>query len=90
MVNKTDPKTKRKKIHYLFLTEVLFFSFFSKVFSLLIWLFKPAGAFQGSDLDSGGSRTRRDMYCRDDLEYLNGYICCLNCPAGKTHGATLD
>uniref|UniRef100_A0A672YUL2 Hematopoietic death receptor n=1 Tax=Sphaeramia orbicularis TaxID=375764 RepID=A0A672YUL2_9TELE len=29
-------------------------------------------------------RTRRDVPCRDNLEYPNGNICCLNCPAG-TH-----
>uniref|UniRef100_A0A3Q3WN87 Uncharacterized protein n=1 Tax=Mola mola TaxID=94237 RepID=A0A3Q3WN87_MOLML len=53
------------------------------IFLLWIWLFKPTGAFLRSDLDvRGGVGTRRAVHCRDELEYLNGRICCLNCPAG--------
>ncbi|XP_044052519.1 hematopoietic death receptor isoform X1 [Siniperca chuatsi] len=52
------------------------------VFSVLIGLLKPTGAFPRSGLDLGGSRTRRDVTCRDNLEYPNGNICCLSCPAG--------
>uniref|UniRef100_A0A3Q4BCU3 Uncharacterized protein n=1 Tax=Mola mola TaxID=94237 RepID=A0A3Q4BCU3_MOLML len=55
----------------------------AKIFLLWIWLFKPTGAFLRSDLDvRGGVGTRRAVHCRDELEYLNGRICCLNCPAG--------
>ncbi|XP_074493701.1 hematopoietic death receptor isoform X1 [Sebastes fasciatus] len=39
------------------------------VFSVLIWNLKP-------------SRTLSDVHCRDDLEYSNGNLCCLKCPAG--------
>ncbi|XP_041792832.1 hematopoietic death receptor isoform X4 [Chelmon rostratus] len=52
------------------------------VFSVLIWLLKPMGAFPWSGLDVVGRRTQRDINCSDNLEYLNGKICCLNCPAG--------
>lgn len=55
----------------------------AKIFLLWIWLFKPTGAFLRSDLDVGGGGTRRAVHCRDELEYLNGRICCLNCPAGE-------
>ncbi|XP_038560166.1 tumor necrosis factor receptor superfamily member 10A-like isoform X1 [Micropterus salmoides] len=49
-----------------------------------IWPLSPTGAFPRIGTDLGGSRTRRDVTCRDGLEYPNGNICCLNCPAG-TH-----
>ncbi|XP_071374505.1 tumor necrosis factor receptor superfamily member 10B-like isoform X3 [Centroberyx affinis] len=55
------------------------------VVSILIWLLKPAVALQQPGLESGGrvgNRTRRDVSCRDNLEYPHGNICCLNCPAG--------
>uniref|UniRef100_A0A672YUF3 Hematopoietic death receptor n=1 Tax=Sphaeramia orbicularis TaxID=375764 RepID=A0A672YUF3_9TELE len=51
---------------------------------LVLVCFCPTGAFPQSGLDLGGRRTRRDVPCRDNLEYPNGNICCLNCPAG-TH-----
>uniref|UniRef100_A0A3P8TJ09 Hematopoietic death receptor n=1 Tax=Amphiprion percula TaxID=161767 RepID=A0A3P8TJ09_AMPPE len=35
-----------------------------------------------SGLGLEDSRTQRDISCRDDLEYMDGNICCLNCPAG--------
>ncbi|KAM9360993.1 hematopoietic death receptor isoform 2-T2 [Symphorus nematophorus] len=50
--------------------------------SVLIWLFIPTGAFPRSTADSRANRTRRNIECRDDQEYPNGNICCLNCPAG--------
>ncbi|XP_070760319.1 hematopoietic death receptor isoform X2 [Enoplosus armatus] len=53
-----------------------------KVFLVLIGLLKTTGAFPQSGLDPGGSRTQRDVACREDMEYLNGNICCLNCEAG--------
>ncbi|XP_037634787.1 hematopoietic death receptor isoform X2 [Sebastes umbrosus] len=40
------------------------------VFSVLIWNLKP-------------SRTLSDVHCRDDLEYSNGNLCCLKCPADQ-------
>lgn len=60
-----------------------------QVFCLLIFHLKPTGAFPRSGLDMEGSRTRRGVTCSPALHYLNGNICCLNCPAGKPHGATL-
>lgn len=42
-----------------------------------------SGAFSGSELNLRLNRTRRAVHCRADLEYLNGDICCLNCPAGS-------
>ncbi|XP_035851783.1 hematopoietic death receptor isoform X1 [Sander lucioperca] len=53
-------------------------------FLTLIWHLKPMGAYPQSGLDLVGNRTKRDVHCRPDLEYLNGNICCLYCPAG-TH-----
>ncbi|XP_078106478.1 hematopoietic death receptor isoform X3 [Sander vitreus] len=53
-------------------------------FLTLIWHLKPTGAYPQFGLDLVGNRTRRDVHCRPDLEYLNGNICCLYCPAG-TH-----
>lgn len=49
MVNKTDPKTKRKKIDYLFLTEVLFFFLFcfSKGFFVIDLAFQTRGGVSG-------------------------------------------
>lgn len=64
--------------------------FFLKVVFALVWVLKPTGANLPSALDMGGNRTRRGISCRDDLEHLIGNICCLNCPAGKPHGATCD
>ncbi|XP_040010896.1 hematopoietic death receptor isoform X2 [Xiphias gladius] len=58
-----------------------FFSY--KVFSLLILLLKPTAVFPRSGLDLGGNRTRRDVPCTANLEYLYGNICCLNCPADQ-------
>ncbi|XP_047448759.1 hematopoietic death receptor isoform X1 [Mugil cephalus] len=49
----------------------------------LVWVLKPTGANLPSALDVGGSGAQRDVSCREDLEYLVGSICCLNCPAGK-------
>ncbi|XP_076586033.1 hematopoietic death receptor isoform X1 [Chaetodon auriga] len=46
------------------------------VLVVLIWL------LMGSGFVAGPSRTQRDIHCRDNLEYPNGNICCLNCPAG--------
>uniref|UniRef100_A0A3P8TJ04 Hematopoietic death receptor n=1 Tax=Amphiprion percula TaxID=161767 RepID=A0A3P8TJ04_AMPPE len=42
----------------------------------------PTGADPRSGLGLEDSRTQRDISCRDDLEYMDGNICCLNCPAG--------
>uniref|UniRef100_A0A8C9Y2H5 Hematopoietic death receptor n=1 Tax=Sander lucioperca TaxID=283035 RepID=A0A8C9Y2H5_SANLU len=56
----------------------------STAFLTLIWHLKPMGAYPQSGLDLVGNRTKRDVHCRPDLEYLNGNICCLYCPAG-TH-----
>lgn len=42
-----------------------------------------SGAFSGSELNLRLNRTRRAVHCRADLEYLNGDICCLNCPTGS-------
>ncbi|KAM4576272.1 tumor necrosis factor receptor superfamily member 10B-like isoform 2-T2 [Odontesthes bonariensis] len=53
------------------------------VFSALLCVFKPTGAFPQPGFGSGGSRRGRDASCRDDLEYPHGSVCCLNCPAGK-------
>ncbi|XP_040898609.1 hematopoietic death receptor isoform X1 [Toxotes jaculatrix] len=58
-------------------------SFFKlAVFSFLILV--PTGAFPLSGLDSGGSKTRRDVPCITDQQYPHGSICCSYCPAG-TH-----
>uniref|UniRef100_A0A3P8TLA4 Hematopoietic death receptor n=1 Tax=Amphiprion percula TaxID=161767 RepID=A0A3P8TLA4_AMPPE len=52
------------------------------VLFLSIWLLRPTGADPRSGLGLEDSRTQRDISCRDDLEYMDGNICCLNCPAG--------
>ncbi|XP_049435200.1 hematopoietic death receptor isoform X3 [Epinephelus fuscoguttatus] len=52
------------------------------VYFLLMWPLKPMGAFPRSSRDVGGSRTQWDVPCRENLEYQQGNICCLNCPAG--------
>ncbi|XP_069022353.1 hematopoietic death receptor [Embiotoca jacksoni] len=49
---------------------------------LPICLLVPAWAKPLPGLASGGVRTRRDVPCRDHLEYPHSNICCLNCPAG--------
>ncbi|KAM3867697.1 hematopoietic death receptor [Diretmus argenteus] len=61
-----------------------------KVVVVLIWLLNLTVALRragpGSPGSGGkvGSRTQRDVRdCKDNLEYLNGNICCLNCPAGE-------
>ncbi|XP_032371052.1 hematopoietic death receptor isoform X4 [Etheostoma spectabile] len=51
-------------------------------FLTFLWHLKPMGAYPHSGLDLVGNRTRRDVPCRPDLEYLDGNICCLYCPAG--------
>ncbi|XP_034727801.1 hematopoietic death receptor isoform X6 [Etheostoma cragini] len=51
-------------------------------FLTLTWHLKPMGAYPRSGLNLVGNRTRRDFPCRPDLEYLDGNICCLYCPAG--------
>ncbi|KAL7392613.1 hypothetical protein ABVT39_027191 [Epinephelus coioides] len=52
------------------------------VYFSLMWPLKPMGAFPRSSRDVGGSRTQRDVLCIENLEYQQGNICCLNCPAG--------
>ncbi|XP_023148662.2 hematopoietic death receptor isoform X2 [Amphiprion ocellaris] len=52
------------------------------VLFLSIWLLRPTGADPRSGLGLEDSRTQRDISCRDNLEYMDGNICCLNCPAG--------
>ncbi|XP_042344801.1 hematopoietic death receptor [Plectropomus leopardus] len=54
------------------------------VYISLIWPLSHTEAFPRSSHDKGDSRKRRDVSCRENLEYSNGNICCLNCPAG-TH-----
>ncbi|XP_068167528.1 hematopoietic death receptor isoform X2 [Antennarius striatus] len=49
------------------------------VFLSLVLSFNPTGAF----VQPGGNRKRRDVRCRESLEYRSGSICCLNCPAGQ-------
>ncbi|XP_035515035.1 tumor necrosis factor receptor superfamily member 10B-like isoform X2 [Morone saxatilis] len=51
-----------------------------QVFLLSICLFQLTGALPWSGRDLGGSRTY--ARCTDNVEYLNGNICCINCPAG--------
>ncbi|XP_035814368.2 hematopoietic death receptor isoform X5 [Amphiprion ocellaris] len=58
------------------------FHFSLKVLFLSIWLLRPTGADPRSGLGLEDSRTQRDISCRDNLEYMDGNICCLNCPAG--------
>ncbi|CAJ1068762.1 tumor necrosis factor receptor superfamily member 10B-like [Xyrichtys novacula] len=50
------------------------------VLMVLIWPSKLTGAFQLFGFDSRVRRAQQDQ-CKDQ-EYLNGGICCLNCPAG--------
>ncbi|XP_026178112.1 tumor necrosis factor receptor superfamily member 10A-like isoform X3 [Mastacembelus armatus] len=61
-------------------------SMFKLLASLLVIFIslKLAGAFPRTGLGLGGRRMQRDVSCRDNLEYVHGNICCLNCPAG-TH-----
>ncbi|XP_028269927.1 hematopoietic death receptor isoform X3 [Parambassis ranga] len=56
--------------------NLLMYTFFALVIRLKHTVAFPSG------LDLRANRTRRDISCRDYQEYLNGNICCLNCPAG--------
>ncbi|XP_070690369.1 tumor necrosis factor receptor superfamily member 10B-like isoform X5 [Pempheris klunzingeri] len=57
-------------------------SLVSLVSLLLICHTTSTGAFPRPGLDQGGSWMRWNVHCRDGLEYHNGHMCCLNCPAG--------
>uniref|UniRef100_A0A3Q1FHC0 Hematopoietic death receptor n=1 Tax=Acanthochromis polyacanthus TaxID=80966 RepID=A0A3Q1FHC0_9TELE len=52
------------------------------VLFLSVWFSRPTGADPRSGLGLEDSRTQRDVSCREHLEYKDGNICCLNCPAG--------
>ncbi|XP_067457742.1 hematopoietic death receptor isoform X2 [Thunnus thynnus] len=56
---------------------------FNEVLVVSFLLFTPTWAFPPSGVELGGSRRRRDVTCRDNVEHPSNNICCKNCPAGK-------
>ncbi|XP_060927749.1 hematopoietic death receptor isoform X1 [Limanda limanda] len=56
-------------------------TFIGTSFSVLVLLLSTTGVFPRPSNDFG-SRTQRDVHCKQNLEYLYDNKCCLNCPAG--------
>ena len=79
------------KMSFVMVREVkrFFFVIIRQSFSVLVLLLSITEVFPRPGIDLG-SRTPRDVHCKANQEYLYDNKCCLNCPAGKSHGADFD